>query len=301
MTTSTYSSVIAHTNDATFRTWVADLLAALDAMPDITRTADTGQINTATVTRPAVNTSAGYAMYRFNDALQATSPVFLRIDFGTAAAAGCPKMWATVGGSTNGAGVIGNTIFAYTGIGPNNSAAAAPVTTTNFPTYICTLPGYLFFSFKDQGYTSYWPLTVGILCLSRSHDATGANTGEGVVMMTRYAPNSNVVIGLFLYSYKYSVNRQYLGVNGTEIYTLIIGGVTSSLVAGVPQVYKCFYPMPEWRTYQYALQYLGPEFPTGVTFTENVAGVTRTYLPLDSMGASGPYRRTADKIAFVYE
>jgi len=100
------------TTDTEFRTWVAAIIAQLTAI-GLTQTADTGQINTATVTTPAViNTAQGYAIFRYNDTLHATSPIFFKLEFGSGGAITTPSMWLTVGKGTNGAGTIITTVRA---------------------------------------------------------------------------------------------------------------------------------------------------------------------------------------------
>jgi hypothetical protein len=72
------------------------------------QTADTGQIDLVTVTKPTgLSDAQGYVIYRMDDALQATAPVFIRIDFGSGPGAiNNMGMWLTVGGGSDGAGVI---------------------------------------------------------------------------------------------------------------------------------------------------------------------------------------------------
>lgn len=92
--------------DAEFRTWGSGVAAALQAC-GLVKTSDTGQIDWATVTRPAgTTTAAGYEIYRFNDALQATKPVVIKVEYGNANSVGAPSLWITVGSTTNGAGTI---------------------------------------------------------------------------------------------------------------------------------------------------------------------------------------------------
>jgi len=108
MGTDTRQVVMLQTTDAEFRTWVA---AMIDQLNDIglTQTADTGQINTTTVLKPAgVSASQGYAIFRFNDALQATAPIYLKIEFGSGAGAATnPQIWTTWSSATDGAGTLG--------------------------------------------------------------------------------------------------------------------------------------------------------------------------------------------------
>lgn len=68
-------------NDTDYRASVSDLINRLTAA-GLVQTADAGQINPATVLKPT-NTGQyrGYAMFRFNDALQGTKPIFIKIEW----------------------------------------------------------------------------------------------------------------------------------------------------------------------------------------------------------------------------
>lgn len=100
-----------HNSDANFRLWGLAITAALTDV-GMVQTADTGQINWTTVTRAAVNVDAGFQVWRFNDTLQATKPIFLRLNFGTSPyGVGYPRLTAQVGTGTDGAGTL-------TGAGP---------------------------------------------------------------------------------------------------------------------------------------------------------------------------------------
>lgn len=86
--TASTSTVVDHTTDAGFRTWVAEIIAQF-AVVGLAITTDTGQINTGSATRPGTNASGGYSIFRFTDTL---------------AKGGLATMNAIVGGSayTNG-------------------------------------------------------------------------------------------------------------------------------------------------------------------------------------------------------
>src|SRR4051812_38221933 len=87
-------------DDATFRAWGSGIAAQIAAM-GLVQTSDTGQINWTTVTRPGINVLAGYEMWRFADSLQATKPVFIRLDYGIAPVANDrPRIVARVGTAT---------------------------------------------------------------------------------------------------------------------------------------------------------------------------------------------------------
>lgn len=106
MATDVRSIQIVQTGDADFRAWVAAVIAQLVAV-GLTQTADTGQIDTGTVTRPGTtNTQAGYVVFRFNDTAHATRPLFFRLGFGTGSAVTTPSIWFTLGTGSDGAGNI---------------------------------------------------------------------------------------------------------------------------------------------------------------------------------------------------
>jgi hypothetical protein len=95
-----------NSTDALFRAWGKFIVDSMVAAGWV-QTADTGQIDFATVTHPlAANTAMGYAILVMDDALQATAPIYLRLDFGSASAANNMGLWITLGGGSDTAGVI---------------------------------------------------------------------------------------------------------------------------------------------------------------------------------------------------
>lgn len=73
-------------NTGSFRTFVSASEAAFARM-GLVNTNASGTIDFNTVTPPNVaNQLRGFSVWRFNDALQTTSPVFLRVDYGSSAA-----------------------------------------------------------------------------------------------------------------------------------------------------------------------------------------------------------------------
>lgn len=87
--------------------WRAQGLIVSDALTAIglIKSGDTGQINWATAALPSVGVSGGYEIRKFNDTLQATKPIFVRIDYSRGSNA--PIIYKyTFGVSTDGAGTI---------------------------------------------------------------------------------------------------------------------------------------------------------------------------------------------------
>lgn len=91
-------------SDAVYRTFVSQLLTAATSC-GLVRTSDTGQVNEATVTRPAQGAISSPLMFRFNDAQQANMPLYLSIGPGRSTS-DTPRIAFQVGTSTDGASVI---------------------------------------------------------------------------------------------------------------------------------------------------------------------------------------------------
>jgi hypothetical protein len=90
--------------DAEWRSWCDAVDQAMRASGFLVLAADTGQIDLTTAVRPSAGAFAGFKMYKANDALQATKPVFVKLEFGVASATNRGKLQLSVSTATNGAG-----------------------------------------------------------------------------------------------------------------------------------------------------------------------------------------------------
>ena len=271
MTTVVTTTPVEHSSDATFRVWAAEVIAQLLAV-GITQTADTGQINTGTATRPGTNTNGGYAIFRFNDSMQGTAPIFFRIDFGTGVVATGPRMQLTVGTGSNGSGTItgiGRTVII---IGNVNAPAS---TVTNYGFRICYVDGFLGFMWK-LGATVGTTTALGFFAICRSVDSAGAATAEAA---TIYVGNSNPSVQQVQYTLGTSVAMSA----GSS--SLICGGFTTSLVGGAAQVFRHYHAMPKVVPNKYLMTVLSAEIGNNTTFTaQPITTTSHTYI---SGGANG--------------
>ncbi len=106
MAASTASLAPINDTDANFRLWGKAISDALLA-GGMVKTADTGQIDWATVTRPTViNTAQGYEIWRSNDGGSGLNNFYFKIEYGAGAAVNTPATWLTVGWGSNGSGTI---------------------------------------------------------------------------------------------------------------------------------------------------------------------------------------------------
>lgn len=161
-------------SSADFRTWAQGVHNALQAI-GLVQTADTGQINLATVALPGgVNTAAGYEIWRLNDSLQATAPFFFKIEYGTGPALDRAGFYLTIGGGSNGSGTLTAPTSARQGYGVAGSKSAGQ-----------TLPIYA------SGDGSRFAVCVGAdpasntfpmwLVCERTRDANGNYTADGLL------------------------------------------------------------------------------------------------------------------------
>lgn len=172
------SFAVAPTNisDTTFRAWGKAVSDALEAVGFI-KTADTGQINWATVTAPLASAYSGYEIRRMDDALQATVPVFAKIWYGAATGQASPRMVIYVGRASDGAGNL-------TGITANPvSLICGAASVTAADCYVSCGAGYVSMAIWVNASTTVSPLTFYI---ARNRDADGAVNSKGVNIVGQY-------------------------------------------------------------------------------------------------------------------
>lgn len=134
MTTHSYSAVLDNTTDAGFRAWGSGLDAGLTTA-GLVQTADTGQINWVTATRPGVNfTFAGYTIWRL-----ANSSMYFKLQYGIANGNTLPLLQVQVGTGSNGSGTLTGQLSTATSVNTGNVAATS--TAIAYTTYISVLSG----------------------------------------------------------------------------------------------------------------------------------------------------------------
>lgn len=287
MATHNYQTYISHASDAEFRIWGSAFKAAL-AAAGLVQTADTGQINWATAVRPGVSftndaAAAGYEMYRFNDALQATFPVFIKIEYGTGSVVAAPMIYVSVGTSTNGAGTLGSV---KTNRYMTCSRPGLASTSTAYHTYICHKDGFLGVLFK-LGASATSPAGLGAFCIGRTVNDDGTENGDGIWLAHRMMNEGGAASygGMQLEILRVATNVKvtspdaYNNPNTPFNYCLVPGGPSTSAVSADFQAYKWYVTMPRVRPLMQVCTIIHAEFSIGATFMTNLVGATpRTYL-----------------------
>lgn len=189
MTTYTTSSVLDQSTDAGFQAWGTEFNAALAAV-GLTQTTDTGQIDWTSVTRPSgANTFAGYEIWAFNDTLQSTAPIFIRMHYGTNNyGQAAPGITVQLGTGTDGAG----NLTGHTTPECCICQGSAPPNNVSYTSRFCysATQGYLGVAWKQGAGNGGMDQTFGGMYIMRSNDSTGAPTGEAVIQVAASANNS---------------------------------------------------------------------------------------------------------------
>ncbi len=174
--TTTASNWTNATNDDNFRAW-GSYISSRFAAVGLIQTSDTGQVNWTTAANPgATNTYPHYEVWRFNDALQATAPVFFKIFYGEGSGTDTPAIGISFGTGSDGSGNLTGTTSTLM---RTTSAAGAGSTT------VVGSGSTNRFSFNNNTGSS-----AGMLFgFERTKDSVGNDTSEGIVYFANGSTN----------------------------------------------------------------------------------------------------------------
>ncbi len=178
------------TDTTTFRAWGTAFAAALEAA-GLIKTADTGQIDWATVTfATSTSVSRGYEIRRFNDTLQATKPIFVKITYGNPAAAGGVSLNVQFGVGSNGTGSLTGSTFQF----GSTMAASGVLSLYNAVPPIATSPLRPIWTSYDSGrVTVHFGANIDFMSndgcgfgIQRTVDEAGVPTNEGFFVICAF-------------------------------------------------------------------------------------------------------------------
>lgn len=128
MSSYTWSCTGSNISLSNFNAFGSGVHAALVAS-NLVQTSDTGQIDWTTNTVYPNNTtgvSCGYEIWRFNDTLQSSTPVYIKIEFGSSGSGSAALgFWITIGKGSDGAGNITDVTLARTAVANSGAASAS--------------------------------------------------------------------------------------------------------------------------------------------------------------------------------
>ena len=273
----TFSAAMTNATDAQFRAWGKAISDSLQAV-GIVKTADSGQIDWATVAAPtAANTQMGYEIYRFNDTLQSTAPVFIRLDFGTGVSSdNNPALWISVGTGSNGSGALTGEILPE----QQNYASGNAVATTH---YISGSSNR--FVIATQGISSSYNI---VLTVERTHDSSGSDTSDGV-MVNRIANSVD--------------SQHYLLFSDSSVITVPqISCMTPVGLSGAKSPDINLYPVRfftpgEGPVSNCLVGYISGDFALNSSYTVSICGIDRTFRTMQASPTSSGYGATT---CFMY-
>lgn len=297
MSTRTWTNFFDMTSDAGFRVIglnVSTNLAALNT-GILTVTADTGQINWVTVTKPVVtSTAAGYEIYKFTDSI---GTLYFKIEYGTGGTTTSSfGMWITIGTGSNGAGTITGILSTRV----QTSGAAIVSTTTSYPSYACCINGSFTIVTGVGSNAAPTGTAQTFMGIARTCDSTGSPTADGY---ESYMSSSNPAG-----STVFAVNISSLNVFSTTTgqHALIPYGIASSNFGtggnNDYQVWRHEIPLPQTFTANYVGSYIASEAGAATTTTMSLVGATtHTMFFTGAAVLRSAQNLTTTAWAFVYE
>lgn len=280
MTTFAYSTPVYHASTADLRIYGAELNAWMTAA-GLVQTADTGQINWATVTLPGtLGTSIGYEIWRFAD-----SSIYFKLEYTTniSAVIRVLQQHLTVGSGSNGSGTITGIGFPRTDITNAVTANAQTSGTVPCPTYICCTADFFGIVHKMGGPTSLLP-SYCAFAIEKMLDDDGAVSNIGYVVS--WQPGS-LTGSMNKRAYRSAATATLFAANTS--FCVVPGAVTvSSSLISDRQVWAHAQPNPR-SVYSGCFCTLIPsELPAGMTFAATLLGATeRTYISIGLGMGSG--------------
>lgn len=164
------------------KTGVSDLLLACGA---VTQTADTGQIDLVSGTfTPATNTAQGYQMFAFADSLQATAPIYVKVEYGNGGNTSNPQLWVTIGTATNGSGTLTGTVSSRQPVFTTSSTIWGSATTHAVYANGTSTDGAVIWGGWWGGANYSGTLGGGLFCVERCRDADGTPNAYGAYVLT---------------------------------------------------------------------------------------------------------------------
>ena len=265
----------------------------------LTQTATAGQLDIAGVaTLPADNSYAGFREYAFSDALQATAPVILKLEFGCGTEGLSSYSYydrsrtIRVRGTVTFKGVASRA-FAWPqelNVNPGNITSQLTNLGTSYLSYD-SAKGFLGFVYgagsrnKPHASTesSYYGASLTIF-LQRDTDPNGAPNANGLAI---YSPSltANSTLDLWANGVIPAAYCQYLtGSRASASYTTMairVGGAEAPVIPGQVNVQEMFYAAPELKPFPWMVTYTQNGLPEGTEFDLEVfPGTTHKFIGL---------------------
>lgn len=171
-----------NTTDAGYRAWIIDFHALIGGA-GLLQTADTGQVNTATVTRPGTNTLNAYSIWRNSD-----SSMYFKIQFGSGPnGTSGPRIDVQAGEGSDGSGTLTGATTAQIVVTPNVTGVAFTNNSTNLVSYCCATTSFFGVIWKCNGNilgtTPVRPRAMATFAIFKTVNSSQTPTNDGFLFM----------------------------------------------------------------------------------------------------------------------
>lgn len=159
--------------------FIEDLLVTTGGWVQVTQTGETAP--GSLVKSGSANTKSGFRVYRMNDSLQATAPLYMRLDFGTGTSASIFGVWVSLSSSINGSGTPSGTVY-WTDVATTQPTlvSAATALTGTVDSRGAAGTGWAVWRLFDNNSSSAVHMQMSI---ERTKDSSGNDTADGFLWM----------------------------------------------------------------------------------------------------------------------
>jgi hypothetical protein len=217
----TGNSYVANSGDNTaFRAYGTAISNAF-ANAGWVQTSDTGQIDWATVVANGTANatfSLGYQIWRMNDALQNTAPVYVKLDWRTTYINNSPGLIFTIGAGSDGSGNLTGNPSLNIAMRSSSASSANP-----WPAYFRGNPGDITICMWANSVN----VTAWVLNIERCKDAGGNDTANGVAVVWGGIVSGGVAVDIHQYVYIPGI-----GATSTEASLGIFGPTGNTVASG---------------------------------------------------------------------
>jgi hypothetical protein len=305
MTTLTWSSPYLATTATNYKATLTELVAKL-AAAGLVQTGDSGQTDPSTIAAALATGTAqqGYMMFRMNDTLQSTQPIFIKMGIfngSNVVSATCLLPVFTIGMATDGAGnLVGDTTTIQPWPPGNSSGPTASSVSSNLPSYLCVTEGFFGLAYKigtvcattlanppqatiseplnagsPQSFTAFGGGHFTGVCRTVGDDGEPDGAGFHVI--------GHRNLGSSTYGASWACDYFSGGVNKVRSRNPVnlSGGAGGSSIAGAPQLSRFFGARPVTKCIPQALGYVDPAVAVNDVFQAAPVGTRlRTYIAL---------------------
>lgn len=274
-------------SDARWRAWGAGI-NSLIASTGWVKASDTGQVNWATSTLPATGAAnAVYEIWKCNDSLQATDPIFIKLKYYHVSNA--PMLTAGAGTGSNGTGTLTSAPNTNVSVSTeyNSHGIGAPTATPLATCYVSGDESSLFISFGNAWNGVFTNGGIFGVERNRLHDGSAGNMAFGLSWSNTAAqsalqsvyihnlwaqPGAAAGMGWGFCNANYPGGKNFSG--------------ASSLIAGQSWAIPCFTAAaPRFGAPSRFLVAVNPaDNPVGSTFTINHYGASHQFVVVRALG-----------------